>query len=174
MLNIIIVQLLISLLISAVITPSVILLGDAMEVIDITNPFDPIFPPGSIETLMTAFVYLLVGGIIALYITVRLAPTLAIVIDTDLNAIDSMKKSWNITGGNVLHVFVGQILLGIAVIAIGAIVGAVVYVLYPFDLVVASIVTALLFGSLNYIYAVVLYRDLGSRTESSTLDELML
>lgn len=174
MMNLMIVQLLISLLISAATIPGLALMSSAMEGFDISDPFNPIFSPESIETLLTAFGLLLIGGIVVLYLVVRLAPTLAIVIDTDLSPIDSLKKSWELTSGNVVHVFAGQILLGIVMIVIGAIVSAVAYSLYPFDLVVASIATALLFGSLNYIYAVVLYRDLSSRTGTSTLDELML
>lgn len=172
--SIIIVQILISLLISAVTVPSLIMIASAMEGIDLTDPFNPIIPPGSFELMMGAFGFLLVGGIFALYISARLVPTLAIVIDTDLSAIDSLKKSWGLTSGNVIHVIAGQILLGIVVIIIGAVVSSLTFGLYPYDLVVGNIVTSLLFGSLNFIFAVVLYRDLGSRTDSSTLQDLMI
>lgn len=174
MLNIIIIQLVISFLVSAATVPSLVMISRAMEVIDISDPFNPIFPPGSIELMMEAFALLLIGGIFALYILARLAPTLAIVIDSDLSVIDSLKKSWELTSGNVLHVLAGQILLSITVIVIGGVVGLFTYQLYPFDLVVASIVTTLLFGSLNFIFGVVLYRDLRSRTGTSSLEELML
>jgi membrane-anchored glycerophosphoryl diester phosphodiesterase (GDPDase) len=172
--NIIVVQLLISFLISTVTMPSLVLLTASMEGIDLTDPFDPIIPPGALEMMMQAMLLLLVGGVFVLYISARLAPTLAIVIDTDLSAIDSLKKSWELTSGNVIHVLAGQILLGIVVILIGAVASSLAFFVYPFDIVVGSIITALLFGSLNFIFAAVLYRDLNSRTDSSTLEELMV
>jgi hypothetical protein len=178
--NIIIVQSLLSLLISVATVPSMIMLSRVMEVIDISDPFNPIFPSGSIETMMTAFGLLLVGGIFVLYFMIRFAPTLAIVTDTELSAIDSLKKSWELTSGNFMHVFAGQIFIGILVIIIGAVVSSVmltVFMFNPVSIVAETIVIALLFGSLNYIYAAVLYRDLSSRrgaAPSSTLDDLMI
>ncbi|MFW9974962.1 MAG: hypothetical protein ACFFDQ_06845, partial [Candidatus Thorarchaeota archaeon] len=121
--KIIVVQILLAIIVSAAITPSLILTGIAMESVDISDPFNPIFPPGSIELILAAFVLLIVGGIVALYISARFAPTLAIVVNTDMSAIDSLKNSWELTSGNVLHVLAGQILLGISVIVLNAMTG---------------------------------------------------
>ncbi|MBY8996172.1 MAG: hypothetical protein KGD60_00475 [Candidatus Thorarchaeota archaeon] len=178
--NIIIIQSLLSLLISVATFPGLVMFSRAMEVIDISDPFNLILSPESIEMLMTAFGFLLVGGIFVLYFMIRFAPTLAIVTDTELSAIDSLKQSWELTSGNFMHVFAGQILIGILVIVIGAVVSSVmdaVFMLDPVSIVPEAIVIALLFGSLNYIYAAVLYRDLSSRrgaAPSSTLDDLMI
>ena len=176
-LNIIIVQLILSFFVAIVLTPATILTTRAMDLIDISDPFNPIFPPGSIELLMSAMGLFIVGGIFLIYIQVRFAPTLAIVIDTNLSAIDSLKRSWELTSGNLFHVFGGLILLNLAVVILGLIVSvglAFTFLPVSYLLVIGSVVTALLFGSLNYIFTAVLYRDLTSRRGSNTLDELML
>ncbi|MHA1936491.1 MAG: hypothetical protein ACW97A_14570 [Candidatus Thorarchaeota archaeon] len=165
--HIIIVLLVISFLVSIVTAPSLYISTIALEGIDISDPFNPIFPPGALELMMASFVLLIVGWIFTVYISARFAPTLAIVIDTDLSAIDSLKKSWELTSGNVLHVLVAQILFIIAVFVLQLIISfALTFVLLfnPLLLVLEVIVSALLFGSLTFIFAAVLYRDLLSRS----------
>ncbi|MHA1903740.1 MAG: hypothetical protein ACXADL_04985 [Candidatus Thorarchaeota archaeon] len=166
-LHIVIVLLVISFLVSIVITPGLYLSGLAMEGIDFTDPFNPDISPGAMELLMGAFFLLIIGGIFYVYISARFAPTLAIVIDTDLSAIDSLKKSWELTSGNVIHVWVGQILLIIAVIVLQFIVSMAlgfVFLFNPYLGVIEVIVSALLFSSLTFIFSAVLYRDLLSRS----------
>jgi hypothetical protein len=175
------VQLVISLISAILFYPGLLLLTNVMGIIDISDPYNPIFPPGAIEMMMEGFVFLLVGGLITIYFSARLAPTTAIVIDTDLSAIDSLKKSWAITSGNVLHVIGSWFIFGIAIVVLGLLVDAIPYLLSyfnsvfdPYTLVITSILGALLFWSLNYIFSVVLYRDLSSRVKESSLDELMI
>ncbi len=172
--NFIAVQIVISLFTSLLLIPGLVLLFNAMTVIDISDPFNPIFPPGSIETMMTGALLLSVGSLILIYLSARFTPTLAIVIDTDLSAIDSLKKSWTLTRGNVLHVIGSRILFGIAVAVLGAVVNILSYFLAPYSVVIENIVITLLFGALNYIFPVVLYRDLSSRVKESSLDALMI
>lgn len=177
LLNIIIVQLILSSLVAIILTPAMILTTQAMDLIDITDPFNPIIQPGAFELLMGAMGLLFVGGTFLIYIQVRFAPTLAIVIDTDLSAIDSLKRSWGLTSGNFLHVFGSYILLSLAVIVLGVIVSAAMaftLLLESYLLVIESLITALLFGALSYIFTAVLYRDLSSRTDTSTLQDLMI
>ncbi len=176
-LNVIFVQIILGFLVAIVLTPATILTERAMDMIDISDPLNPIFPHGSIELLMSAFAVLLVGGIFLIYIQVRFAPTLAIVIDSGQSAIGSLKRSWELTSGNFFHVFGGYILLSFAVIVLGLIVSTTLaFTFLPLSnlLVIESVVSALLFSALTYIFAVVLYRDLSSRIGSSTLDELMI
>ena len=170
LLNIIIIQLLISFIVAVVITPSSIFMTRAMEMIDIVDPFNPIIPTGAIEMMMVAMGLLFVGGLVMLYVQVRFAPALAVVIDTDLSAIDSLKKSWELTSGNFLHIFVATILLGIVIILLGA----VVIILTGFVVVIDSVLIALFFGALSYIFAVVLYRDLASQQDTSNLPGYVL
>ena len=175
--NVIIVQLILGSFVAIILTPALSFTTRALELIDITDPFNPIILPGALEMMMSAMVLLLFGGIVLFYIQIRFAPALAIVIDTDLSAIDSMKRSWGLTSGNFLHVFGGYILLGIVVMILGLVVNTVLVITSLPDsyiLVIESVITALLFGALNYIFAVVLYRDLSSRTDSSTLQDLMI
>ena len=176
-LNVMIVQLILSALVAIVIIPATMFLTQAMDMIDITDLFNPIFPPGSIELLMTGMGLFIVGGIFLIYINVRFAPALAIVIDTDLSAIDSLKRAWELTSGNFLHVFSSYILLNVAVLILGVVATVFVsFILLPLDylLVIETVVTALLFSSLSFIFTAVLYRDLSSRKGSSGLENLMV
>lgn len=177
--NIIIVQLILSFFVAIVLTPATVLITQAMDMIDIVDPFNPIFPSGAIELLMTAMALFVIGGIFLIYINIRFAPTLAIVIDTDLSAIDSLKRAWELTSGNFFHVFVSYLLLNIAIVIFSVIVTLVVsftFLPLAYLYVIEAVVTALLFSSLSFIFTSVLYRDLSSRTSSSTvsssLDEL--
>jgi len=180
-LNFIAVQLILSFFVAILLTPASQLLFQAMDMIDITDPFNPIFPPGSIDLLMLAVSLIMIGGIFLIYINVRFAPVLAVVIDTDLSPIDSLKRAWKLTSGNFLHVFGSYILLNVAVLILGiALNFGVSAFLLPdnYSLVIESIISALLFSSLSFIFTVVLYRDLTSRTRSasvsSSLDDLRL
>ncbi len=172
--NFIAVQLLISLFNAILLLPGFYFLINAMLLIDISDPFNPIFPPGSLEMMMAGAGLMFVGGIILIYVSARFAVALAAVIDTDLSAIDSLKKSWNLTSGNVWHVIGSWILFGFVVAVLGAIVSTLGYYLQPYDVVIPTIVTSLLFSALNFIFPVVLYRDLSSRVKESSLESLMI
>ncbi|MFW9926804.1 MAG: hypothetical protein ACFFDM_08565 [Candidatus Thorarchaeota archaeon] len=171
--RIITVQLIMTFIVSVVTGPSLAMLGSAMEGIDITDPFNPIISPEAIQLLLMASMLLFVGGIFIVYITIRLAPALAIVVDTDLSAIDSLKKAWELTSGNFFHVFGGQILIVLAVGILGILVtfGLTTFMYEnPYALVVESTITALLFSAPNLIFIAVLYRDLRSRHGMSESD----
>ncbi|MGY5872003.1 MAG: hypothetical protein RTV72_07170 [Candidatus Thorarchaeota archaeon] len=177
--NFIIVQLILSFFVAIVLIPATTLSTQAMDMIDITDPFNPIFPPGSIELLMSGMVLFIVGGIFLIYINVRFAPALAVVIDTDLSVIDSLKKSWELTSDNFFHVFGSIILLNVAVLILGVFVSVIVeftYLSLDYRYVIEAVITALLFSSLSFIFTAVLYRDLSSRsrTESSSLEDLII
>jgi len=176
-LNFILVQLILSFFVAIVLTPAIQLLAQAMAMIDITDPLNPIFLPGSLELLTIAFSYMIVGGIFLIYINVRFAPVLAVVIDTDLSPIDSLKRAWGLTSGRFFHVFGSYILLNVAVIILGIAIsfGVSVFLLpINYSLVIESIISALLISSLSLIFPVILYRDLNSRLASSSasLDNL--
>lgn len=175
--TIIIVQLILSSFAAIFFTPATILIFRAFDLIDISNPFNPIIPPGSLELLISAISLLVVGGVVLIYINIRFAPTLAIVIDTDLSAIDSLKKSWELTSGNFFHVFGGLILLILATSVLGIVVNAVlVFTLLPesYLLILESLILSIFFSALSYIFTVVLYRDLVSRKEISDLPDYVL
>jgi hypothetical protein len=114
----------------------------------------------------------IVGGLILVYLQIRFAPAIAIILDTDLSAIDSFKKSWELTSGHTLHVFGGMVLIGIVSFVLSLIVSIISDLsMLPTDTlsVLDSVLSTLLFGALSYIYAVVLYRDLSSRQDTSEL-----
>ena len=175
--NIIIVQIILGFIISVIMTPGTILAARALDMIDITDPFNPIIQPGALELMMLAMVLLLVGGIFLIYIQVRFLATYAVVIDSDLSAITSLKRSWELTSGNFFHVFGSYILLVLAVGVLGLIVNfGLTFIFLPvsYSLVIESLIIALLFSSLTYIFTAVLYRDLASRKGTSDLPDYVL
>jgi hypothetical protein len=177
--KIVTIQLLLALIVSAVTAPSLAMLNLALEGIDITDPFNPIITPEAMQFMMMGMLLLLVGSVFMLFISVKFAPAIAIVVDTDLSAIDSLKKSWQITNGNFLHVLGGQILIGIAVGILTAIVGiplSILLFMNPWAIVLEVMITALLFSAPSMIYIAVLYRDLMARSGSveSDLPEYVL
>ena len=176
-LNIIIFQLLLTALVSIIFTPATIWSAQALDMIDMTDPMNPIFPPGSIELMMSSLGLLLGGGIFLIFIQIRLAPTLAIIVDTDLSLIGSLKKSWSLTSGNFMHIFVAWILMAIVttVLAIFVTFGT-IWLPYSDATVLAidTFLATLLFGAITYIFAVVLYRDLSSKNDTSSLPGYVL
>ncbi|MFW9869653.1 MAG: hypothetical protein ACFFEL_08510 [Candidatus Thorarchaeota archaeon] len=177
--RIIVIQLIMTIIVSIVTGPSIALMGSALEGIDISDPFNPIITPEAIQQMMMASMLLFVGGIFIVYITVRLVPALAIVMDTDLSAIDSLKKAWEMTSGNFFHVFGSQILIILAVGILGILVSfgvtAIMY-LDPLGIVIQTAISALFFSAPNLIFIAVIYRDLSSRhgISGSDLPEYVL
>ena len=171
--NIIIVQIIQTILVTGATAPGLALALRALAGIDITDPLNPIIAPGTMELMMTALVLTLVGLIFALYFSIRFAPVFAIVVDSNLSAIDSLKKSWDITGGNMMHVFGGMFLVGLIVAILGAMVSTLLF-FSTYSSVITAVITALLFSALNLIFSVVLYRDLFARRGESSLDSLMV
>jgi len=165
--RIVTVQLVMTFIVSVITAPSLAMIGLALEGIDLSNPpyFD--ITPEAMQLIMMGSVLLLVGGIFVLYLSTRLYPAIAIVVDTELSAIDSLRKSWELTSGNVLHVLGSVILMGIVVGLIGMVVGlgvAAVLFLSPYAIVLEVIVTSLLFSAPTLIFIAALYRDLMSRS----------
>jgi membrane-anchored glycerophosphoryl diester phosphodiesterase (GDPDase) len=163
--RIVTVQLIMTLIFSAITAPSLNLMMRGLEGIDIYT-YPPTIDPEAMQLLTMGAMLLMVGGIFILFITVKFAPALAIVVDTDLSAIDSLKKAWAITSGNFLHVLGGQILIGFAVGLLGMIITVplgVFMFLNPWALVAGTIFVALLFSAPSLIYIAVLYRDLMAR-----------
>jgi hypothetical protein len=165
--RIVTVQVILTLIVSAVTGPSLAMMSSAFDGIDISDPFNPIITPEAIQQMIMGSVLLLVGGIFILYVTIRFAPALAIVVDTDLSAIDSLKKAWELTNGNFLHVLGGQILIALAIGVLSMIVGlGLIPFMFvnPFVIVIEVVLTSLFFSAPGLIFITVLYRDLLSRS----------
>jgi hypothetical protein len=113
---------------------------------------------------------------LVLYIAVRLAPSAAVVIIEDQSSVSALGRSWQITNNQFWHVFLGQILMGIASIILGVILSILVGVVFgvPFGvligILISSIFTSLLISPLNYIFQAVLYKDLEARGTSAGYD----
>jgi len=120
-----------------------------------------------IMTLM-ALPLIWIGLIVALYFSIRLSPTSAVVVAEDLGAIDSVKRAWELTTGNFWHIFGGQILLVIPLVVIALVLEWLLVPLVFYDpalvLYVSVLISSLLFSAINYVFAAVLYRDLESRS----------
>jgi len=157
----ILVQLLVNVIGMVFILPGVVLMSIGMMTMDLYS-------------LAMGSIGFLVGALIALYVGVRLSIAGILVIAEDHSVVDTVKKAFAMTSGQFWHIFAGQILLGIAVVLITMIITlftipiALVFGMTIFATLLATvivlIITQLLFSPLSYIFSVVLYRDLASRT----------
>ena len=158
----IVAQFLLTLIVAGALAPGMYLFLGAFA------SFDPLNPSLEfLDAMLMALPFVLIGLVVSLYFSIRLAPTNAVVIAEDLGAIDSLKRAWELTTGNFLHIFGGQILLGIAVGVIALVPGWLLVPLVFYDLAlvlyVSVLISSLLFSAINYVFAAVLYRDLDSR-----------
>ena len=160
----IVAQFLLALIVMGPLAPGMFLILGSLASID---PLDPSME--ALGAMMTGLGFLVIGGIVALFFAIRLAPTLAVVVAEDLSVVDSLKRAWQLTSGNFLHIFGGQILLGIALALftlvvetllspLEAVYGTLIY------LYIARLLIMLLFGAISYVFAAVLYKDLESRS----------
>jgi hypothetical protein len=159
----IVAQFLLTLIVAGALAPGMYLFLGAFASIDPLNP-----SMEALSAIMMALPFIFIGLVVSLYFSIRLAPTNAVVIAEDLGAIDSLKRAWELTTGNFLHIFGGQILLGIAVGVIALVPGWLLVPLVFYDLAlvlyVSVLISSLLFIAINYVFAAVLYRDLESRS----------
>ncbi len=123
--------------------------------------------PLTLEALATASIMILVTFILVVYVGVRFAPVAAVVIAEDRSAIGSLKRAFDLTGGQFWHVFAGQIVLGIVTIVLGLIVSVFLFgLVFGFGvigLLIPGMIAGLLFTAIPYVFQAVLYRDLESR-----------
>jgi len=140
--------------------------------------------PGLILTIYAALTFdfllsflalglMLIGLLFGLYLSVRLAPSTAVVIAEDKSAIDSIKRAWTLSSGQFGHIFAGTILLGIVVVIVGGIiliVSAPIILLGFGNIVLAltlavaiSAITGIFVQPLSSIFYAVLYKDLVER-----------
>ena len=161
--TIIVVQFLVALIVTGALAPGMFLLLGAMAGIDPYNP-----SAEALSMVLMALPLLLIGGVIALYVGVRLNPASAVVVAEDLGAVDSIKRAWGLTSGNFWHIFGGQILLGIAVAIISMVLEILLFPLAFYGqavmLYLLAIISSLVFGAISYVFAAVLYKDLESRS----------
>ena len=172
---VIIVQFILSFLTAIIFTPASYFLNQAISMVDITDITNPIIPPAAIQLMLAGFALFAIGGLFLIYINVRFVAALAVVIDTDLSAVDSLKRSWKLSSGNFLHIFGSYILLSVVILIIGMALTVVLgFILLPLDTltVIDAVLTALLISSLSYIFTAVIYRDLESRLGDKDDDSL--
>jgi hypothetical protein len=126
------------------------------------------------ELALPAFGLILVGMILLVYMTIRLAPTSAVVIAEDRSAIDSIKRAYSLTSGNVLHVLGGWIVLYIAIFVVTLVMLLVLDPILLFagllGFIISTAVSALIIGPIPYVYNAVLYKDLVSRSATQPQD----
>lgn len=129
--------------------------------------FYMLFAPWTIEALTTSLILMLATFILVLYVSIRLAPTAAVVIVEDNSALDSVRRAFDLTGGQFWHVFGGQIVLGIVVLILDIIVGMLLLGLtFGFGWIgglLPVIISGLLFVAIPYVFQAVLYLDLEAR-----------
>jgi len=171
--TILIFQIIISLIVSVITLPALYYTNIALDLIGTIDPYNPVFPPGAVEALMTGMILLLGGTVLLFIIQAKLAPVLAVIIDTDLSAIEAIKRGWNLTGGNFLHVLAAQILLAIVVgvFTFGVSFGiGMFFGVTAIGLVVETMAIAVITSPLTFIFAAVLYRDLLARESTGDIN----
>jgi membrane-anchored glycerophosphoryl diester phosphodiesterase (GDPDase) len=130
--------------------------------------------PSTYGAILASVPLLLVGIIITLYLAVRLAPTIAVVIaEKDKSAVASVKRAWKITGHHFWHIFGGLILLIIVIVVVSIIIGILVapIALVAIGLVgLAGIIISIFISPFPAIFQAVLYRDLESRARITQAD----
>jgi len=144
--------------------------------------------PGLILTLSSVIAYdlvaillgfgtLMISLLIALYLLVRLSVAVVLVITEDNSVIDSLKRAYAMTSGQFWHIFTGQMLMGLAVGLLGTVL---IVIALPLTMIFGSaligiiivavilgIISQLFFSPITYIFGIVLYRDLESRTSTT-------
>jgi hypothetical protein len=127
----------------------------------------------ALEMVALALIALLGSLIIVIYVNIRLSPALAVCVAEDTGAMDSVKRAWRMTGGNVWHIIGARLLLGLLIGVLGVLIASFFPangVLGEWGPVISSLIAALFFNPIDYVFQTVLYRDLESR-ESSTREQ---
>lgn len=163
----ILMQLIVSGIIMAIMLPGLILMMGSIIAFDLA-------------AIVLGFGVMMISLLISLYVTVRLSVAVVLVITEDNSVIDSLKRAFAMTSGQFWHIFAGQILMGIVVLLLGMVL---IVIAIPLALVFGSatigvlvvavfigIISQLFFSPMSYIFGIVLYRDLQSRT-STTVQE---
>jgi hypothetical protein len=132
--------------------PGVLLLLTSLTILDPT-------------LLLSGMFAFLAGMVITFFIQVRLFPASAVVVAEDKSAFDALKRAYHLTSGEFWHIFGGQILLGLITILFTALLPFAFDLFFVLEIsnLIVSIISALLFTSLSFIYQAVLYRDLEAR-----------
>jgi hypothetical protein len=155
------VQLIIGALVSIVLAPGNILFTRAMDQYDPSNPME--IP----SEFVTALPLLFVGLIVVFFIQIVFAPVIAVVIAENESVFSSLKRAYELSSGNFLHIFGGYILIAIVVGITGIFFSELFYWSYPsigvWALLIPVFLSTLFVSSASYIFITVLYRDLVSR-----------
>lgn len=128
----------------------------------------------SFDLLLSGFGLMLGGLIILIFLSLRLAPTSAVVIAEDKSVVDSLKRAFSLSSGNLLHILGGWIIYYIAffvlILVIGLILGPLLLAGGILGFIIDTALTALLLGSIPYVFNAVLYKDLLSRSTIESQD----
>lgn len=160
-LTLIVAQLIVSFVILAIVLPIIVIMFSSAIV------FDPLDPYAFLSVLSLLLPIFAVCFILIFYIAIRFTATTGVVIAEDLSAIDSIKRSWELTGGNFWHVLGASILLGIVTILIGGFF-SVLFVGFFFvspaaALAIPSLISVVFIAPISNVFQAVLYKDLASR-----------
>ncbi len=135
-----------------------------------------VYTPGVANLALTLLAVMIVSLAAVVYVVVRFAPLIAVVIGTDLSAVQSLKRSFSITSHRFWHIFGGRVLL-LIVVMIGSLVINIVFLGLTifsslFITIIYSVTIGLLLNPLDYIFQAVLYKDLMSRAATESQQQL--
>ncbi len=168
--TLIVAQLLQGLIIAIPILPGLVILVPVVMSIDPLGPIDT----SVVMAVFTGGIVFLVGGLITLYLLVRLMPTIAVVVaEEERSALGAVRRAYQITGGAFWHTLGGVIIFGIAVFLVTFVLSLIAIALgliTPALGILGSLFVSLLTSPLYYIFQAVLYRDLESQAKQESAD----
>lgn len=152
-------QLVLGLISAAIMVPLLLVMFSVIMI-------DP-FSPGAFNVLILALVVMVVSLAAVVYVGVRFAPLVGVVIGAGLSTVESLKRSISITSHRFWHIFGARILLTIVVFIVEVVIQILISptVLYSalLNSVLYGVIVALFMSPLDYVFQAVLYKDLMSR-----------
>lgn len=134
----------------------------------------PIRPYAYLGALVNIMPILLMCLFVTAYISVRFAPVQAVVVAEGLNALNSIKRAWELTSGNSWHAFKGIFLLMMILGPIAVAMSFLALMLYfgvsMWTTIIPAAINQLFLSPLVYVFGAVLYQDLGARKAAQAGD----
>ncbi|RDE12027.1 MAG: hypothetical protein C4K47_08865 [Candidatus Thorarchaeota archaeon] len=161
-------QLVVSLISTAILIPLVLVLLTFLTI--------DIYSPEAVTFALYAIVIMFFSLAAVLYVTMRFAPLVAVVIGEGLSAVESIKRTFSLTGHRFWHIFGARVLLMIIVmlfsVVITLFVGMITSNVDPLYSIVYGVIAALLLNPLDYVFQAVLWKDLLAREGMESQQQL--
>ncbi len=164
--SLITIQLIIGLLMLLISLPILLLLVEGRIVLYPISPYSYLNALGNFLPI----ILICISGIV--FISVRFAAAPVVAIAENLGAVDSLRKSWELTSGNAMHTFKGILLM---MIVLGSLTGVLSFfalmLFFGFSVwmtLIPAAINQLLLSPVFFVFSVILYMDLLARKQIQT------